>query len=159
MLKFTKPVIIKKEKEEEPVKSQEIETSADIGGTEPIVLQQEKPPVILQAEQPQKIGTGTLILIIFVCYIVVKLMFIYFTFGKVLLLPEDSADGQFLGWAIFMNTWYTLFAYFKPPCGKYNPFCCPSEALKEEFFQGIKKVASSVVDPEVSSILTSLSQL
>lgn len=157
MVKFTKPVTFQTE-QEEPLKSQDIETSADIGGTEPIVLQQEKPPVILQ-EEPQKIGTGTLILIAFVCYVILKLAFNKYRYNKILLLPSDSGDGQHLLFAFLVNTWVTLFAFFKPPCGEYNIFCAPNDALKEEFFHGIKEVASSVVDPEVSSILTSLSQL
>lgn len=159
MLKYSKPVIIREE--EKPVATKEIKTSADIGGAEPVVLQQQqlppkKDPVLLTQSG---MGGGTIFIILFVVYCAIKLVFNKIRYGKVFLMPQSADGGRNAVFAFFFNTWVTLFAFFKNPCMSYNIFCAPDEAWKEELFQGITKVASSVADPEVSSILTSLSQL
>ncbi len=160
MLKYSKPVIVREE--EKPVATEEVKTSADIGGAEPVVLQQQqlppkKEPVLLT--QKAGFGAGWIILII----IGSKLIYNKFKFNSFLLGVRD--DSVFL--TILTHLYHTLFSIFKNSdftsgCGSFNVFCAPEityPSFFEEVFQRVKEVASSVSDPEVSSILTSLSQL
>ena len=178
MLKFTKPVIIKKEKEEEPVTSKQMHTSADVGGTEPVVLEQEQPPVILQQESGSSSG-GTIAAIVIGVIIVCKLVYNRFVlkssnwFG---LLGVPLFDKMWLEglnpimipiWILSFvyNAIVTLFAVsIKDNSSKWNIFLIDKELVRqtEELFKTAATQlngGSSIIDEEVSSILTSLSQL
>lgn len=178
MLKFTKPVIIKKEKEEEPVTSKQIHTSADIGGAEPVVLEQEQPPVILQQESGSSSG-GTIAAIVIGFLVVGKLVYNRFVLkptgigGKIGLLGVPLFDKTWLNpimiplWimAFIYNAIITLFAVsIKEKASPWNIFFIDKELVRqtEELFKTTAKQlngGSSIIDEEVSSILTSLSQL
>lgn len=182
MLKFTKPVIIKTEEEEEPVPSKQINTSADIGGTEPVVLQQQLPPALQDKQKSSGMDGGTIAAIVIGVIIVCKLVYNRFVlkssnwFG---LLGVPLFDKMWLEglnpimiplWimAFIYNAIITLFAVSSKGnsigLNAWNPFVIDKELVRqtEELFKTAAKQlngGSSIIDEEVYSILTSLSQL
>jgi hypothetical protein len=169
MIKFTKPVTIKTEEEEEPVTSKQINTSADIGGTEPVVLQQQLPPALQDKQQSSRMGGGTITAIVIGVIIVCKLVYNRFVlkssnwFG-VLGVPVYTFYNPLMWIMAFVyNTTLTLFAVSSKGTSMWNPFLINKDLVRqsEELFKSVAKQLNggSFIDEEVSSILTNLSQL